>query len=180
MRLAVLGYHAGMQAKPFVSLIAALADHRVIGSDNRLPWKLPADLRHFKALTLHKPIIMGRKTWESLPGLLPGRQHIVISRNRDYLAEHCLVAQSPEQAIRAAGAVDEVMVIGGAEIYRRMLPLATRMYLTFVRAQFKGDVFFPGWDAAEWVEARREEHAADAANPYEYSFVTLERMGQDY
>ncbi len=168
-----------MHSPALVSLIAAQSDNRVIGRCNRLPWHLPADLRHFKALTLRKPIIMGRKTWESLPGLLPGRRHIVITRNRDYKAENCLLVESPERAIQVAGEADELMVIGGAEIYRRMLPLAGRMYLTLVHAEFEGDAYFPRWNEAEWTELSREEHMADASNPYDYSFLTLGRLCQD-
>lgn len=165
-----------MHAIPLVSLIAALSDNRVIGRNNRLPWHLPADLKHFKSLTLNKPLIMGRKTWESLPGLLPQRKHIVLTRDPSYAAEGCVVVNSPEQAIRAAGAVREVMVIGGAEVYERMLPLAKRMYLTRVRGIFDGDAFFPAWDPAQWREVQAEPHAGDERNPHPYRFVILERV----
>ena len=164
-----------MERTPRISLIAALADNRVIGKDNRLLWHLPADLRRFKQLTLHKPIVMGRKTWESLPGLLPQRTHIVISRNPDYRAPGCTLTPSPEAAIRAAGAVPEIMVVGGAAIYRHMLPLADRMYLTLVHQSVAGDARFPQWDPAQWRETGREDFPADDKNPYSFSFVTLER-----
>ena len=164
-----------MERTPIISLIAALADNRVIGKDNRLLWHLPADLQHFKQLTLHKPIVMGRKTWESLPGLLPQRAHIVISRNPDYRAPGCILAPSPKTAIRAAGAVPEIMVVGGAAIYRHMLPLADRLYLTLVHESFAGDARFPQWDPAQWRETGREDFPADDKNPYSFSFVTLER-----
>ena len=153
-----------MECAPLISLIAALADNRVIGRDNRLPWHLPADLKHFKRLTLNKPIVMGRRTWESLPGLLPQRTHIVISANPEYRAEGCI------------GAVPEIMVVGGANIYRQMLPLAGRMYLTLVNNRFEGDTYFPDWDPAQWRESEREDFSADDRNPYSYSFVTLERQ----
>ena len=164
-----------MERTPRISLIAALADNRVIGKDNRLLWHLPADLQHFKQLTLHKPIVMGRKTWESLPGLLPQRAHIVISRNPDYRAPGCILAPSPKAAIRAAGAVPEIMVVGGAAIYRHMLPLADRLYLTLVHESFPGNARFPQWDPAQWRETGREDFPADDKNPYSFSFVTLER-----
>ena len=165
-----------MKPAPIISLIAALADNRVIGKDNRLLWHLPADLQHFKRLTLHKPIVMGRKTWESLPGLLPHRTHIVISRNPDYRAEGCILVSSPEAAIQAAGAVPEIMVVGGQAVYRHLLPLADRMYLTLVHHAFDGDVHFPRWDPTHWRESEREEFSADPRHPYSFSFVTLERV----
>jgi len=165
-----------MEPIPIITLIAALADNRVIGRDNRLPWHLPADLQHFKRLTLHKPILMGRRTWESLSGLLPQRTHIVITRNPHYCAPGCLLADSPQAALRAAGRVAEIMVVGGAALYRAMLPLARRMHLTLVHGEFLGDTLFPEWDPREWQERTREDHAPDARNPVGYSFVTLERL----
>ena len=161
--------------KPLISLIAAVADNGVIGLDNRLPWRLPADLKHFKHLTLGKPIVMGRKTWESLPGLLPQRRHIVVSSNPGYEATGCEVVHSLEQALAAAGEAPEVMVIGGARLYEQALPQARRMYLTLVHAQVEGNVFFPPYDIQPWVERERSEHEADAENPYPYTFVMLER-----
>jgi dihydrofolate reductase len=163
--------------RPVLSIIAALAENRVIGRAGGLPWRLPADLRHFKALTMGKPLLMGRRTWESLPGLLPGRRHIVVSGRRDYVAPGCELAHSLEEAIALAGAVPEVMLIGGGEIYRQGLPLADRLQLTLVHAQVDGDTFFPPLDLAAWREAAREEHLADAHNPFAYAFVTLDRLG---
>jgi dihydrofolate reductase len=164
-----------MKSQPVVSLIAALDRNRFIGKANRLPWHLPADLQHFKRMTLGKPIIMGRKTWESLPGLLPGRTHIVISRNPGCRVEGAVLAESPVAALRAAGEVPEVMVVGGAEIYRQMLPLAQCMYLTWVETSVDGDARFPEWDEREWVEVGRERHEADERNAFAYSFVELRR-----
>ena len=161
--------------RPRISLIAAMADNRVIGQGNRLPWHLPADLRHFKALTVGKPIIMGRRTWESLPGLLPDRPHIVVTRNPAYRAEGCTVAHSVEEALAAAGDVPEVMIVGGADFYAEMLPHADRIYLTLVHAQLEGDAFFPEYDPAEWEQLEREDHAPDERNPCPYSFITLQR-----
>ena len=158
-----------------IALIAALSDNLVIGRDNQLPWHLPADLRHFKTLTLDKPIIMGRRTWESLPGLLPRRTHILLTGDPDYRAEGCILTHSIEEALDAAGEVPEVMVIGGQTLYEQMLPLADRLYLTQVHVTIPGDAFFPIFDHAEWHEVAREDHRADEKNPYDYSFVTLER-----
>lgn len=164
-----------MQKSPIISLIAAMDENRVIGCDNRLPWRLPADLQHFKRLTMGKPMLMGRKTWESLPGLLPGRTHIVISANPDYAAEGCLLVHSVEQALAAAGDAEEIMVVGGANLYRQLLPLADRLYLTQVHTRVTGDAWFPDYRAETWRELEREEHPADERNPIAYSFVTLER-----
>jgi dihydrofolate reductase len=158
-----------------LSLIAAMAENRVIGRGNALPWRLPADLAHFKRLTLGKPILMGRRTWESLPGLLPHRTHVVITRNRDYRAEGAEVVHSLEQALEVFGAVDEVMVIGGGELYAQCLPRAARMHLTLVHAEVEGDTRFPAFDPADWVECGRESHPADERNPYPYTFLELER-----
>jgi dihydrofolate reductase len=162
---------------PRVTLIAALARNRVIGLDNRLPWHLPADLAHFKALTLDKPIVMGRRTWESLPGLLPRRHHIVVSRAPGYRAPGALVVDSPEAALLAAGAVAEVMVVGGATLYTALLPVATRMELTFIEVDLAGDAWFPSWDQAAWWEVSREWRGRDGRNAYDLTFVRLERPG---
>lgn len=165
-----------MGAGPRVSLIAALAENRVIGRDNRLPWRLPADLRRFKRLTLGKPILMGRKTWESLPGLLPERRHIVLTRDLAYQAPGCVLAHSLDDALAAAGEAPELMVIGGAELYRQLLPRADRLYLTLVRAEIPGDALFPPWDPAQWSTLGREDWPADPDHPHAYSFLVLERL----
>ncbi|MBK1700739.1 dihydrofolate reductase [Thiococcus pfennigii] len=166
-------------ARPRVSLIAAMAHNRVIGRDNALPWHLPADLAHFKRLTLDKPIVMGRRTWESLPGLLARRRHIVVTRDPGYRAPGCLVVGSPEEALAAAAGAAELMVIGGAALYRAMLPLAQRLYLTEIAADIAGDTVFPAWDPACWRENRREVRARDARNPYDLAFVELVRIHPD-
>ena len=160
---------------PRITLIAAVARNGVIGRDNQLPWRLPADLAHFKRATMGKPMIMGRKTWESLPGLLPHRSHIVVTRDRGYRAQGALVAHTLEEAVALAGGA-EVSVIGGAEIYAQALPLADRMLLTMVDVEVDGDVCFPEFDAAQWREVEREAHPADGRNPHPYAFVTLERV----
>lgn len=162
-----------MERRANLSIIAAMAKNRVIGKDNGLPWHLPADLAHFKRLTLGKPIIMGRKTWDSLPGLLPHRPHIVISRNPGLHAEGALVAASLDDALALAGAVDEVMIIGGATLYEQALPIASRLYLTIVDAEVAGDAFFPRYDPAAWRELERESHVADERNAFAYAFTTL-------
>jgi len=162
-----------------VSLIAALARHRVIGRDNGLPWHLPADLAHFKHLTLDKPILMGRRTWESLPGRLERRRHIVVTRDRDYRAPGCLVVASPEAALTAVAGAAEVMVIGGAALYQAMLPLAERLYLTEIAAEIDGDAFFPAWHPQCWRETHREFRPRDERNPYDLAFVELVRIHPD-
>ncbi len=163
---------------PTISLIWAMAENRVIGRNNQLPWHLSADLQHFKRLTLGKPIVMGRKTWESLPGLLPKRQHIVVTGNRDYRAEGALVVHSIDEAVAAAGDAQEVMIVGGGAIYAQMLPRADRLYLTLVHAQVEGDAWFPEFDLSAWREVGREDFSADEKNRFAYSFVTLERKKQ--
>lgn len=164
------------ETKPVISIIVAMAENRVIGNDNSLPWHLPADLQHFKAMTIGKPIIMGRKTWESLPGKLPDRPHIIITANPDYSAEGCTVVNSLEQAIAAAGDVPEVMIVGGAMLYAQALPMADHIYLTLVETQTEGDTLFPEYDQSLWRETARERHASDDKNPFAYSFITLSRV----
>ncbi len=159
-----------------LSLVLAVARNGVIGCDNALPWRLPADLARFKRLTLGKPVVMGRKTWESLRiRPLPGRINIVLTRQPDYLAEGARIAASLGAAIEAAGFAPDVMVIGGAEIYRQALPLASRVYLTRVEAEPAGDAFFPALDPAEWLETAREEYPADARNQHPYAFLAYAR-----
>ena len=167
-----------MAPPPRISIIVVMAKNGVIGRDNRLPWHLPADLAHFKAVTMGKPMVMGRKTWESLPGLLPGRRHIVISRKPDYRAEGCTLVHSLDQALSAAGEAPEVMVVGGGTIYKESLPRADRLYLTLIDAEVEGDVRFPEIDPAAWRELSREPHPADERNAYAYTFVELERVKQ--
>lgn len=162
---------------PNLSVIAALADNRVIGVDNRLPWRLPADLQHFKKVTMGKPMIMGRKTWESLPGLLPGRPHVVITRDAEYRAEGAQVVHSLQQALELYRDADELMLVGGANLYGQAIPLAARMYLTHVHASPEGDAFFPDFDASHWREIGREEGACDEKNTLSHTFVTLQRVG---
>jgi dihydrofolate reductase len=158
-----------------LSIIAAVADNGVIGCGNKLPWHMPADLAHFKRLTMGKPIVMGRLTWESLPGLLPHRTHIVVSRDPAFEAPGGFVVHSLQEAIDFAGDADEIMVVGGAMLYALALPVASRLYLTHIHRCFPGDVRFPAFEAGEWSEVSRERHESDGRNPYPYSFVTLQR-----
>lgn len=159
-----------------VSLIAALADNGVIGMANALPWKLPADMRWFREKTLGKPVIMGRKTFDSLGGKpLPGRTNIVISGDRAYRAEGALVVESIDAALRAAGDCAEAMIIGGASLYAQTLPRADRLYLTFVHTECEGDAWFPPVDRGQWREVQRLDHDADERNPYACSFTVWER-----
>ena len=159
-----------------IALIAALAENRVIGRENRLPWRLPADLRRFKSVTMGKPVIMGRKTYESIGKPLPGRSNIVVTRDPDYRAQGCQVVHSLEQALEAGAGHAEVMVIGGAELYREALGRAERMYLTLIRAEVDGDTLFPDIEPQQWRELERESHCADEKNQYDYDFVTLQRV----
>ncbi len=161
-----------------LELVVAVAENDVIGRANQLPWHLPADLRHFKSLTLGKPVLMGRKTYESIGKALPGRKNIVLSRSAAFAPEDCMVVKTLAEARIAAGAHAALMVIGGAEIYRQCLPLASRIHLTLVHARIEdGDTVFVGWRGAEWDEACCERHESDDKNAYAYSFITLERNG---
>lgn len=152
-----------------------MARNGVIGKNNTLPWRLPADLRYFRQLTTGHPIIMGRKNYEDIGKPLPGRTNIVVTRQGAYTAPGCIVVNSIEQALMTAAAADEVFVIGGADIYRQTLNAADRLYITEIDADIDGDTFFPEFDRSRWREVRRERHAADELNPYPYSFVLLER-----
>ena len=157
-----------------LTLIAAVARNGVIGIDNRLPFRLPEDLKRFKALTMNHPIIMGRKTWQSLPRALPGRHNIVISRQTGFAAEGATVVTSLDAALAIAGNVP-AFVIGGAEIYALALPRVDMLELTEVAAEVAGDVWFPDYDKDQWQEATRTTHHDDAAQ-LDYDFVTYRRV----
>jgi dihydrofolate reductase len=163
------------QKKPRVSVIAALAKNRVIGIENRLPWRLPEDLAHFKALTLGHPILMGRKTFESLGRPLPGRTNIVITRNPDYKPDDCLVAPSIPAAIALCKDTDEVFFIGGADLYAQAIPLADRLYLTEVDIEVVGDAWFPDYDRSAFMEVSRESHTGEKGDVLEFDFVAYAR-----
>lgn len=164
-----------------LALIVAAAENGTIGRDNQLPWHLPGDLAYFKRCTLGKPIVMGRKTFDSIGRPLPGRPNIVVTRQADWRAEGVTVCNSLEQALAVATAMPEaqsageVMVIGGAELYRQALPLANRLYLTRVHAQIEGDAQFPAVNNAEWLLESEVRHSAEGSNPYDYSFIVLAR-----
>ena len=161
--------------RPPISLIVARAQNGVIGRDGGLPWHLPADLKRFKALTMCSVMVMGRKTFESLPGVLPGRRHVVITRDRSWQAEGAEVAHDVEEALRVAAA-EPVSVIGGAEIFRLFVPLADRIELTEVLADVDGDTLLPDpRESGSWRETFREEHEAEDGRP-PFRFVTLERV----
>lgn len=161
-------------------MIAALADNHVIGLDNRMPWHLPADLKHFKAMTLGKPIIMGRKTWDSLGRPLPGRLNLVVSRQPDLQLEGAETFTSLDAALLRAEqwareqGVDELMLIGGAQLYAQALPQAQRLYLTRIEASPEGDAFFPDYDQAEWQCIDSQAHPAEGDAPA-YRFETWQR-----
>jgi len=158
-----------------VSLLVATDERGAIGRDGGLPWHLPNDLKRFKALTLGKPVVMGRKTWASIGRPLPGRHNIVITRQPGFAAQGASVAGSLEEALALAGDVPEVCIIGGAEIYRLALPQAHVIHLTRVHAEVPADTFFPALDPAQWREVAREDHAADERHDWNYSFVELRR-----
>ena len=158
-----------------VSIIAAMDRNRLIGSNNQLPWYLPADLAHFKQVTMGKPIIMGRKTYESIGRPLPGRTNIVLTRSADFRAEGVLTANSLEQALDYVSEEDEVMIIGGSTIYELALPRADRLYLTYVERASEGDAWFPEFDIERWRVVASEQHRADEKNSSDYRFVSYER-----
>lgn len=159
-----------------ISLIAAMDRNRLIGNNNQLPWHLPADFAHFKSVTMGKPIIMGRKTFESIGKALPGRTNIVLSRNPETQFDGAVCVESLEAAISVVPDAEEVMVIGGSTIYEMLLPCINRMYLTYVDAEFEGDAWFPAFDKEQWREVEVVTRQADDKNKYDCRFVTLERV----
>lgn len=159
-----------------VALIAAVAANGVIGRDGTLPWRLPEDLRHFRALTTGHAVIMGRRTWQSLPRALPERQNIVVTRQADYVAAGATTAASLDAALSKVAYPAPAFVIGGGELYRAALPLARLAYVTEIAQAFDGDATFPKLSAREWVETAREAHRASDESPLSYAFVTYERI----
>jgi dihydrofolate reductase len=158
-----------------VSIVVAADEHGGIGRAGALPWRLPDDLRRFRSLTLGRPVVMGRRTWESIGRPLPGRHNIVVSRQTGRSIPGCTVVPSLPAALAGAGPVPEVCVIGGAEIYREALPIADTIHLTRVHASVGADTFFPAFDSAEWEEVAREDRDADGAHAHPFSFITLRR-----
>jgi dihydrofolate reductase len=165
-----------MAEAPRISLIVAMSRNRVIGRDNAIPWHIPAELQRFKQLTMGHHIVMGRKTWDSIGRLLPGRTTIVITRTRDFRVPGALVATSLPQALELAGHDSEIFVIGGAEVFRLALPLAQRIYLTTVDIEVAGDTYMPDFEQAEWQRVGIESHPADAASPLGWVLETYDRV----
>jgi dihydrofolate reductase len=160
-----------------LAIVVAIADNNVIGKDNQLIWYMPQDLKHFKSITMGFPIIMGRKTYESIGKPLPGRTSIVVTRQTDYLAKGCVVVQSITEAIAKAEEhnQEKAFVIGGAEIYQQAMDVCDTIYLTRIRHSFEGDTFFPEIDLNHWIEEKRESFPADDKNPYPFDFIMLTR-----
>ncbi len=163
--------------RPVIAMIAAMDRNRVIGANGGLPWHLPADMRHFVQTTRGKPVIMGRRNYEDIGGALPNRHNVILTRDPSYPATGCTVATKATEAIAAAGSADEIMVIGGEQIYRLFLPESQRLYLTYVDAAIGGDTYFPALAVDEWHETKREHRRPDDRNGYAMTFVTLERDG---
>lgn len=158
-----------------LSAVFAASDNDVVGRDNALPWYLPADLAHFKRLTMGKPMLMGRRTFQSIGKALPGRRNIVLTRG-DFAAPGIEVVHSIEEALQRVAGEPELVNIGGAQVLRAALPLTSRIHLTRVHARFEGDTFLPELPAGEWQVVERTQRAADERNPYAMTFMTLERI----
>lgn len=161
-----------MSTTPEITLIAAVARNGVIGRNNGLPWRLKADMQHFRAMTMGHPVVMGRKTWESLGRPLSGRRNIVVTRDTQFRAEGAEVFHSPEAALVAAGDAERIFVIGGAQLYNTLLPRADRLELTEIWADVEGDAHFPLFDRSDFVEERRDARTADADNDFDFDFVS--------
>ncbi len=159
-----------------ISIIVAMAKNRVIGANNAIPWRLPGELKMFKAITLGHHLIMGRNTWESIGRLLPGRTMVIVTRRRDYHVPGAIVADSLDTAIAACRADDEIFVIGGAQLFATALPRAHRIYLTRVDADVGGDTLMPQFDFAQWREHSSQAFSADAKNPYHYQLTVYDRI----
>ena len=166
-------------AKPAIALIAAVAANGVIGVGNRLPWRLPEDLKRFRALTTGHAVIMGRKTWESLSGALPGRQNIVVTRQRSYVAAGADVAASFDEALALVHLPEPVFCIGGGELFREAFARAQRLYLTEIDRDFDGDAWFPAWRADHWKEIDREVRRSGEPGGFDYAYSTYERTTSD-
>jgi dihydrofolate reductase len=160
-----------------LSMIVAMAHNRIIGADNDMPWHLPADLKHFRQTTMGKPVVMGRKTYESIGKALPGRHNIVITTNSEYTLDDASVVYSVAEALALCAQEEEVMIIGGGSIYALLIDHTDTLHLTFIDKDVAGDTQFPDWNEhGEWQEVSREAHSADDKNPHDYEFVTLVRQ----
>lgn len=158
-----------------ISFIVAMGKNRIIGKNSSLPWNMPADMKRFRDLTAGKPMIMGRKTFESIGRPLPNRTNIIITRDKNCKVKGCVVAHSVDEAIKAAGNAPEAMVIGGFQIFKEFFPIANKIYLTVIGNNFEGDTYFPEYNKSEWKETEKEEYKKDGENPYDYTFLVLER-----
>jgi len=154
-----------------ISIIVAMAKNRVIGKENDMPWHLPADLQHFRKMTSGKPIIMGRKTYESIGRPLPKRHNIIVSRNADYRVDGCDVVSSLDEAVKIAGDVDELFIIGGGFLYNQTIDQADKLYLTFIDLEVDGDTLFPKYEHLKLTKSASEHHQKDEKNPYNYEFT---------
>ncbi|WP_367025296.1 dihydrofolate reductase [Methylococcus sp. ANG] len=168
-----------MTGLPDISIIVAMAQNRVIGANNAMPWHLSADLKRFRALTLGKPILMGRKTHESIGRPLPGRQNIVLTRSVDFSAPGCTVVHDLGELAAVCAGAAELMVIGGSAVYQVLLPQAKKLYLTLIHHDYAGDTFFPEFAASDWREIGREDIRDDPDFPWPYSYVVLERASPE-
>ena len=162
-----------------ISIIAGMDKNRLIGQGNQLPWRLPADMKHFRRHTLGKPVLMGRKTFESIGKPLPKRTNIILTHDHGYRAAGCIVTHSIEEALDTVRNCEELMVIGGASIYKLFLPRANRLYLTHIHHCFQGDVYFPAFDLTDWQAVKRVDCQPDEKNPHPYSFLFLHRRSED-
>ncbi|MDT8370944.1 MAG: type 3 dihydrofolate reductase [Gammaproteobacteria bacterium] len=159
-----------------IAIIVAMDQQSLIGKNNDLPWKLSADLQNFRRVTMGKPIIMGRNTHESIGRPLPGRTNIIVTKNKDYAVDGCIVVNTIEDAIKACGDAEEAMIMGGASLYQQFLPLTDRLYLTQVHANLEeGDTWFPDWQKSDWQQLNREDHPADEKNEFSFSFIIYDR-----
>ncbi len=158
-----------------ISLIAAMDQNRLIGQGNRLPWRLPADMKHFRKLTLDKPVLMGRRTFESIGKPLAKRTNIILTRDPHFRAGGCIVTHSVDEALKKANACEELVIIGGHSVYEQFLNCAARFYLTQIHECFDGDVYFPAFDLSDWREVSRVRHEPDIDNPHSYDFVLLHK-----
>jgi dihydrofolate reductase len=159
------------------SLVVAVARNGVIGRDGHLPWRLPDDLKYFKQVTMGRPVIMGRRTWQSIGKPLPGRTNIVVTRDRAFEAPGCVIAHSLAEAWKAAEGADEACVIGGTTLFEETLPSADTLHLTEVEADVEGDTYFPEFDRSQWRETEVARHPADARNEFPFRILRLERLG---
>ena len=159
-----------------VTIVVAIAENYAIGKNNQLPWHLPADLNHFKSITMGKSILMGRKTFQSIGRPLPGRQNIILTQDKNFIVKDCLIAHSISEALQYVNSDAELFVIGGAALYAEMLPQIQTIYLTLIHHLFDGDAFFPILNQKEWRETERIHYLADEKNPYSFSFIILEKI----